>query len=168
MPVNLEIKVPIEKPQKLKSIVEKAGGKLIYSCRQIDVYYKIKNGRMKVRDSSGERSVIFYNRVEDGSERWSRFEALKVDSAKLWIKFFDNFLDRLVVVDKHRTLYYLKNTRIHFDKIKNLGNYIELETKIVRTKEQARKEFNEICELLALDLNNQILESYSDLLLKRI
>jgi len=167
MPVNLEIKVPIQNPSKLKTLVKKIGGKLIYSCKQVDVYYKVKSGRLKVRDSKGEKSIIFYNRIEDGNERWSDYEVIKVENPKNWIKFFDNFLDRLIIVDKYRTLYHLKNTRIHFDKVKNLGYFIELETKIVKTKKEARKEFNEICKMLEIDFNKQIQKSYSDILLKQ-
>ena len=168
MPVNLEIKVPVKNLKKLKILVEKEGGELIYSSKQIDVYYKLNNGRLKVRDSSkGEKSVIFYRRVEDGSERWSNFEVIPVTNPKNWIKFFDNFLERLVVVDKHRTLYHLKNTRIHFDKVKGLGNFVELETKVVNGKLKAKKEFQQIMKLLNLNHDEQILSSYSDLLLMK-
>lgn len=165
MPTNLEIKVPVKSLSNLIKIVEREGGKKIYSSRQIDVYYKLENGRLKVRNSSGEKSVIFYRRIEDGSERWSDFEVIPVTNPNDWIKFFDNFLERLVVVDKHRTLYHLKNTRIHFDRIKGLGNFVELETKVINGKGKARKEFLWIMNLLKLNPDNQILKSYSDLIL---
>lgn len=165
MPTNLEIKVPVKSLSNLIKIVEREGGKKIYSSRQIDVYYKLENGRLKVRNSSGEKSVIFYRRIEDGSERWSDFEVIPVNNPNDWIKFFDNFLERLVVVDKHRTLYHLKNTRIHFDRIKGLGNFVELETKVINGKVKARKEFLWIMNLLKLNPDNQILKSYSDLIL---
>ncbi|MGB9665668.1 MAG: class IV adenylate cyclase [Ignavibacteria bacterium] len=167
MPVNLEIKVPVKNLKKLIEIVEKEGGSKIYSSRQIDVYYKLENGRLKIRNSSGEKSIIFYKRIEDGSERWSDFEVIKVDKPEKWIKFFDRFLQRLVVVDKHRTLYHLFNTRIHFDRVKGLGNFVELETKVINGKSQARKEFQKILELLELNPQNQILNSYSDLILSK-
>lgn len=165
MPTNLEIKVPVKSLSNLIKIVEREGGKKIYSSRQIDVYYKLENGRLKVRNSSGEKSVIFYRRIEDGSERWSDFEVIPVNNPNDWIKFFDNFLERLVVVDKHRTLYHLKNTRIHFDRIKGLGNFVELETKVINGKVKARKEFLWIMNLLKLNPDTQILKSYSDLIL---
>lgn len=167
MPVNLEIKVPIKNLKKLTKIVENEGGKLIYSSRQIDVYYKVNNGRLKVRNSSGEKSVIYYERIEDGSERWSNFEVIKVDDPNVWIKFFDKFLQRLVVVDKQRTLYHLLNTRIHFDKVKGLGDFVELETKVTNGKKKARQEFSMILDLLDLNPENQILNSYSDLILQK-
>lgn len=168
MQVNLEIKVPAKNLKKLRILVEKEGGKLIYSSKQIDVYYKLKNGRLKVRNSSkGEKSVIFYKRIEDGSERWSNFEVIHVSNPEEWIRFFDNFLERLVIVNKHRTLYHLRNTRIHFDKVKELGNFVELETKVVNGKLKAKKEFQQIIKLLELNPDEQILNSYSDLILKK-
>ncbi len=168
MPVNLEIKVPVKNLSKLIKIVESEGGKLIYSSKQIDVYYKLASGRLKVRNSSkGEKSVIFYKRVEDGSERWSDFEVIPVQNPEEWIKFFDNFLERLVTVNKHRTLYHLKNTRIHFDKVKGLGNFVELETKVINGKKSAKREFSELIKLLDLNPEEQILKSYSDLILMR-
>lgn len=167
MPLNLEIKVPVKNLKKFIAIVEKEGGEKIYSSRQVDVYYKLKYGRLKVRNSSGEKSIIFYRRIEDGSERWSDFEVMKVENPEEWINFFDKFLMRLVVVDKHRTLYHLKNTRIHFDKVKGLGNFIELETKVVNGMQKARKEFQQMLELLKLNPEEQILNSYSDLILKK-
>lgn len=167
MPLNLEIKVPVKNLKKFIAIVEKEGGEKIYSSRQVDVYYKLKYGRLKVRNSSGEKSIIFYRRIEDGSERWSDFEVMKVENPEEWINFFDKFLMKLVVVDKHRTLYHFKNTRIHFDKVKGLGNFIELETKVVNVMQKARKEFQQMLELLKLNPEEQILNSYSDLILKK-
>ena len=165
MPVNLEIKIPVKNFKKLIAIIEKKGGQKIYSSRQIDIYYKLNNGRLKIRNSSGEKSIIYYKRIEDGSERWSDFETIEVDKPDKWIKLFDKFLERLTVVDKHRTLYHLYNTRIHFDKVKGLGNFVELETKVVKGKQKARKEFQKILELLKLNPEKQILNSYSDLIL---
>ncbi len=168
MPTNLEIKVPVQNLKKLINIVESHNGKKIYSSRQVDVYYKIPDGRLKIRNSSGEKSIIYYKRNEDGKERWSNFEVIKVNNPEEWIKFFDKFLERLIVVDKHRTLYHLENTRIHFDKVKNLGNFVELETKVVTSKKDARKEFEKILNLLGLKTDNQILNSYSNLILRTI
>lgn len=70
-------------------------------------------------------------------------------------------------MDKHRTLYHLFNTRIHFDKIKGLGNFVELETKVVSNKIKAKIEFLVIMQLLDLNPENQILNSYSDMILMK-
>ena len=60
-----------------------------------------------------------------------------------------------------------KNTRVHLDKIKHLGNYLELETLVINGQNDAKKRFNEIVTLLKLDLNQQIKKSNRDLMLEK-
>ncbi len=165
MPKNLEIKIKVNQLENYIEKIIKLKGKKIYSSLQIDVYYQVPKGRMKVRNSNGEKSVIFYNRVEDGKERWSDFYVVKVKEPKLWVNFFDKVFDRLIMVKKNRTLFHYKNTRIHFDRVSGLGNFIELETKVNSSKKEARKEFDFLCKELNLDKSNQIFNSYSDLLI---
>ena len=167
MPKNLEIKVRIKNLKQTINRIEKLRAKRIYSSRQTDVYFQNEKGRLKVRDSNGEKSVIFYDRIEDGRERWSKFHFIKVGTPIEWVKFFDLFLERLITVKKHRTLFQYKNTRIHVDQIKNLGNFIELETKMNSSKKTARAEFDFLCKHLELDGGEQILNSYSDMILNK-
>lgn len=70
-----------------------------------------------------------------------------------------------VVIKKERTLWIYKNTRIHLDKVKKLGKFLELET-VVRNADlnQAREEYNEVVRLLNLSNYKRHDKSYSDLL----
>lgn len=164
---NIEIKVPIKNLKVTLNRIKKLQAERIYSSQQTDVYFQNEKGRLKVRDSNGEKSVIYYDRIEDSRERWSKFHFIKVDEPNEWVKFFDLFLERLITVKKHRTLFQYKNTRIHVDQIKNLGNFIELETKMNSSKKTARKEFDFLCKYLELDKGEQILNSYSDMILNK-
>ncbi len=165
MPKNLEIKIKLSNSAQVLNGINKLNAKKIYSSEQVDVYFENEKGRLKVRESIGEKSVIFYDRVEDGKERWSKFHFIKVESPKEWVSFFKLFMKPLVTVKKHRTLFHYKNTRIHVDKIRGLGNFIELETKVNSSVKKAREEFEFLCERLVLNKNEQILNSYSDLLI---
>lgn len=167
MQKNIEIKVQIKNLKQTLLCIKRLPAEIIYSSRQTDVYFQNEKGRLKVRDSNGEKSVIFYDRIEDGRERWSKFHFIKVETPIEWVKFFDLFMERLITVKKHRTLFHYKNTRIHVDQIKNFGNFIELETKMNSSKKTARKEFDFLCKYLELDKGEQILKSYSDLILKK-
>lgn len=167
MPKNIEIKVPIKNLKETLIRIKILQAERIYSSQQIDVYFQNEKGRLKVRDSTGEKSVIFYNRIEDGRERWSQFHFIKVDEPSEWVKFFDLFMERLITVKKRRTLFHYKNTRIHVDQIKNLGNFIELETKMNSSRKRAREEFDYLCKYLELDGGEQILNSYSDMILNK-
>lgn len=166
MPKNIEIKVPIKNVKEILIRIKKLQAERIYSSQQTDVYFQNEKGRLKVRDSNGEKSVIYYNRIEDGRERWSKFHFIKINEPNEWVKFFDLFMERLITVKKHRTLFHYKKTRIHVDQIKSLGNFIELETNMNSSKKRAREEFDYLCKYLELNGGEQILNSYSDMILK--
>ena len=95
--------------------------------------------------------------------RWSNYELLKLEGKNVET-YLSDFLEVKTVVEKKRKLYMYKNTRIHLDKVKRLGNYLELETVVKRNKKSAQKEFNEVVKLLNLNEAKQIKSSYAKLL----
>lgn len=75
---------------------------------------------------------------------------------------------KLVTVEKRRSLWMYKNTRIHLDKVKHLGTFLELETVVKRDNiKKAKKEYTEMMKLLSLSRYKKERKSYSDLLLKK-
>lgn len=131
---------------------------------QIDVYYSVPNGLLKLRIENGNESLIFYNRNENDKNRWSDFEFLEFANSN-GEKFFNNLFDVEVIVKKKRKLFYYDDTRIHLDKVNNLGNFLELETLVINGKSDAKKRFAKIISLLKLDESKQIRKSYRDLLM---
>lgn len=131
---------------------------------QIDVYYSVPNGLLKLRIENGNESLIFYNRNENDKNRWSDFEFLEFANSN-GEKFFNNLFDVEVIVKKKRRLFYYDDTRIHLDKVNNLGNFLELETLVINGKADAKKRFAKIISLLKLDESKQIRKSYRDLLM---
>ncbi len=133
---------------------------------QKDVYYETKKGLLKLRIENGKDSLIKYLRDEKSKDRVSNYNVLKIsdNSAE---KFFNDIFKIKAVVEKKRILYLYKDTRIHLDKIKSLGNFIELESVVVKDKKSAIKEFKEVAELLTLDTEKQIRKSNLDLILEK-
>lgn len=158
MPQNLEVKIPfnsfIEVTRLLKRIKAEFKGTLV----QRDVYFKSKNSLLKLRIENGKESLIRYNRNEKSKDRFSDYEVIHFSSVGT-----ENILNKIfiteLVVEKKRHLYLFNNTRIHLDKIKLLGNFLELETLVLEGKSDARKRFNQIVKLLKLDLNQQVKKS---------
>ncbi len=166
MPSNIEIKIKISSFRKYENILKSLGLKPKTLLNQKDVYYETKKGLLKLRTESGRDSLIKYLRDEKSKDRVSNYDVLKI-SDKSAGKFFGDLFKKKAVVEKRRILYLYKNTRIHLDKIKKLGNFIELESVVVKDKRSAIKEFNEVIELLNLDTGNQIRKSNLDLILEK-
>ena len=162
MPVNLEIKLKIENPSLIEKSVKKSGANFLGLLDQKDIYYKYRKGLLKLRVENGSNWLIKYLRDEKGI-RWSNYELLKLEGKNVET-YLSDFLEVKTVVEKKRKLYMYKNTRIHLDKVKRLGNYLELETVVKRNKKSAQKEFNEVVKLLNLNEAKQIKSSYAKLL----
>ena len=163
MPSNIEIKIKIPTFRKYENILKSLGLKPKELLNQKDIYYETKKGLLKLRIENGKDSLIKYSRDEKSKNRVSNYNVLKIsdNSAE---KFFNDIFKIKAVVEKKRILYLYKNTRIHLDKIKRLGNFIELESVVVKDKKSAIKEFNEVAELLSLDMGKQIRKSNLDLI----
>jgi adenylate cyclase class IV len=71
------------------------------------------------------------------------------------------------VVNKKRDFFLYKNTRIHLDKVDNLGEFIELETVFTKNimENDMRKEHFFVIDFLGLNNLKTIQKSYSDFML---
>jgi predicted adenylyl cyclase CyaB len=166
MPSNIEIKIKILSFRKYENILKSLGIKPKEFLNQKDIYYETKNGLLKLRIENGRNSLIKYSRDERSKSRVSNYDVIKINDNSSE-KFFGDILKIKAVVEKKRILYLYKDTRIHLDKIKRLGNFIELESVVVKDKKSATKEFNEVVELLSLDTEKQIRKSNLDLILEK-
>jgi predicted adenylyl cyclase CyaB len=164
MPTNLELKIKLDQKNGTEKLLKNAGAQYKGLLKQKDVYYKFKNGLLKLRIENGSYCLIKYFRDEKGT-RWSEYEILKLDGKNVE-KYLSEILKVETVVEKKRKLYLYQNTRIHLDEVKNLGNFLELETVVAKNKKHAESEFAEVIELLNLDLKKQIKSSYRNLLKK--
>ena len=68
MPVNLELKAKITSPSRILQTLQKMG-RASESLVQTDTYFRIKNGRLKLREfGKGKAELIFYHRNEKKRE----------------------------------------------------------------------------------------------------
>ena len=167
MPVNLEIKVKVKNFDSILSSLKKLKAKKVGVLHQKDVYFSSAKGLLKLRKEGKSQQLIRYQRNEKGKNRWSDFEILELHQAHAE-SFLRNLLSCEVVVEKERVLYLYDDTRIHLDKVKKLGNFIELETKVVSTKKDAQQRFRFLVNALQLNPKDELRLSYHDLLLQAV
>jgi len=166
MPVNLELKIELKNPAKVVAVLKRIKAEYKKALNQKDVYYKNKGGLLKLRVEDGTYCLIKYLRDEKGKDRWSDYELLTL-TGKNPEKYLESLFKIETVVAKKRTLYMYDNTRIHIDKVKGLGNFLELETLMIKGKADARKRFDFLIHELGLDVKTELKKSYRDLMLKK-
>ncbi len=163
---NLELKTKVNSHDEFIKILFEARAIDKGVLKQKDIYYKIPSGLLKLRIQNGEFYLIKYLRDENTLTRWSNYEILEIksDNAENFLK---TLFDIEVVVEKERRFFLYKHTRVHLDRVKALGDFLELETVIDGISErQGEEEFAEVVKLLNLDLETQLKTSYRTLLLK--
>ena len=166
MPRNLELKIKLDDYNQALAEAEKIGAEEFAFLKQKDVYYRTEKGLLKLRIMPEHSEFIFYNRNEDKGERWSDYHLLKINNEENPEEFFNRIFDILTVVEKERKVLMYDNTRIHLDKVKGLGEFLELETIVNGTLEDAKRRFDFLVTALKLNLSQQIRKSYKDLMLE--
>jgi adenylate cyclase, class 2 len=132
MPVNLELKAKYPNIKRAESIARELAREDPEIAEQIDTYFKIAHGRLKHREIHAENGtqqseLIWYERDEDGRERYSRYERTNIDPSSGMYRILENALEIDVRVTKRRTVYLWNDCRIHIDIVDRLGPFVEFE-----------------------------------------
>jgi len=166
--LNIEIKASCNNPEIIEEILLKNNAKYIGEDHQIDTYFTTEKGRLKLREGKIENSLILYNRIETKGLKKSEVILYKPnENIKSLKQILENTLKVWVIVDKTRKIFFIENVKFHIDKVKNLGNFIEIEAidNIGSIgEEKLRKQCNKYIDLLKVDSSNFIDKSYSDLI----
>jgi adenylate cyclase len=135
---------------------------------QKDTYFKLGENKIKTREiDDSEIQLIKYFRKEVKGKKISSYSVETISSIEKEAFFRRN--KTLCEVFKKRELWIYKNTRVHIDKVKGLGKFLELETVLKKvSKKEGDKEFNDLISILGIDKGKSIPLSYSDILLAKI
>lgn len=166
--INIEIKTRCDDPERIKSILESEGADFKGIDHQIDTYFKIPHGRLKLREGNIERNLIYYERENEQGPKQSNVTLFPVPPDSSLKDILTQSLGVLVVVNKQREIYFIDNVKFHIDQVKQLGSFVEIEA-IDKTGNRGRERLMEQCQyylkLLGVNENDLQPQSYSDLLL---
>jgi adenylate cyclase class 2 len=76
----------------------------------------------------------------------------------------------LVVVDKVREIYFIDNIKIHLDRVKGLGSFLEIEAQSETgglAEETLARQCRQLMDELGVRADDLVSDSYSDLLMAR-
>ncbi|XP_026468992.1 uncharacterized protein LOC113372869 [Ctenocephalides felis] len=154
---NIEIKAKLpnktEVISKLKSITS-TQGELI---PQHDIFYKVPNGRLKLRIFPDETStLVHYNRPDISGPKLSEYTKFNIEGqnckqqTEALKAILSSSLGLIGEVKKTRLLFLIGQTRVHIDAVEGLGDFVELE--VVLNETQSVKDGEGIADEIMLQL----------------
>jgi adenylate cyclase, class 2 len=166
---NIEIKAHCKNAKELKELILASGGLFEEEMHQVDTYFNVQQGRLKLREINDQESVlIYYERENSLTSKESNYQIYKTTDPKALKEMLAKSVGVKVVVDKTRELFIYGHTRIHVDRVKDLGDFMELETVITtQTMEEANGEHQWLIGILGIKSDDLITHSYSDMLLEK-
>ncbi|HLC46150.1 MAG TPA: class IV adenylate cyclase [Candidatus Nanoarchaeia archaeon] len=167
---NVEIKARCANPEAVRRFLKERDAKFEGTDHQIDTYFRISKGRLKLRQGNIENSLIFYDRKEARGPKTSEILLARTLHDPGMREILAKVLEETVTVDKHREIYFIDNVKFHIDEVKGLGNFVEIEA-IDRTGELGIENISDQCRefmrLLKIEEKDCIDKSYSDMLLRQ-
>jgi len=163
---NIEIKAHCEDLQAMRDRLRDQGVSLTRRIRQVDTYFNVPRGRLKLREiDDREAQLIHYHRPDVEGARESDYIVVPVIDPRSSKEALNRALGVRVVVEKVREVYHWDHTRVHLDEVKELGTFTELETVITdQTLREARSECDRIQRALGIGREAVVLVSYADLI----
>lgn len=168
--INIEIKARCTNQDEIREILKSKNADFKGVDHQIDTYFKVNFGRLKLREGEIENHLIHYQRENKEGPKQSDVTLFKSDPKSSLKEILTKALGVLVVVDKKREIYFIDNVKFHIDSVSGLGEFIEIEaidTDGSVGKDKLLEQCQFFLDLFKISQKDLISVSYSDLLLTR-
>ncbi|THH37758.1 class IV adenylate cyclase [Neolewinella litorea] len=165
----VEIKARSVHHDRQRAALLEAGAVFHGTDHQIDHYFHVPEGRLKLRIGTIERSLIFYRRPDAAGPKDSSVSLTRLETegaATDLAQTLDHALGTWVVVDKHREIYFIGNVKFHLDTVERLGTFVEVEAigDAPEERDALLEQVNHYRQLLGIRDADLLARSYSNLL----
>lgn len=168
---SIEIKAICSDLNRIEKILVENEAEFLGIDHQIDTYFNVQNGRMKLREGNIENYLIHYLRPNQEGPKKSIITIYKNTPQSTLKKLLETSLGVLTVIDKERKIYFIDNVKFHLDKVENIGTFIEIEAldKMDLFSElDLKNQCEKYMDLFEIKDSNLVSHSYSDLALKLV
>ena len=135
---------------------------------QVDTYFNVPHGRLKLREGNIEHALIQYDRADEASSKQSNVVLYKHQPDPALKAILINQFGIKAVVDKSRRIYFIGNVKFHFDTVEELGHFVEVEA-ISEGDEFPLSKLQEQCDhyqaLLGIEQSQLLSASYGEMIL---
>jgi predicted adenylyl cyclase CyaB len=166
--LNFEFKAHLSDAAHVRATLKRLRARFLGTDRQVDTYFRVPSGRLKIREGRIENSLIFYQRTDFAHARRSTVEVMLLPRRNSVRAILTRALGVLAMVDKRREIYFVGNVKIHLDRVRGLGTFVEVEA-MTRSGDlrKVRAQAAKFQKLFAISPTDIVAQSYSDLILKK-
>ena len=126
-PTLIEIKAKCNNPKNIEQILKSLNADFKGIDHQIDTYFDVPNGRLKLRQGTIENHLIFYHRANQAGPKQSNVMLYPSPNSEMLKEILSTAIGNKVIIDKKRQIYFIDNVKFHIDEVKGLGNFMEIE-----------------------------------------
>jgi adenylate cyclase class 2 len=127
MPINVEIKARCANPEHVRNVLKKSGARRVGLDHQVDTYFSVPKGRLKLRQGTIETNLIHYHRKDGHSPKTSRVHLYQPADPSRLHDLLADALGIRATVRKHREIFFHRNVKFHIDQLDLLGSFVEIE-----------------------------------------
>jgi predicted adenylyl cyclase CyaB len=163
---NIELKARCADLARAAAVCDRLGARHAWTRRQVDMYFGVPEGRLKLREEEGVPAVLVaYQRADEAATRECRYDLTAVADAETARAELAAKHGVVARVEKTRTLYLLGNIRIHLDRVVDLGRFIEFEAVMGEEHDDATTQarLRELREAFGIGDGDLVAVSYADL-----
>ena len=124
---SYEFKARLKDEQRVRAVLKKLGARFVGTDHQVDTYFRVPRGRLKLREGNIENALIFYMRPDARQARASEVRLVQLPSGNSIRGVLSAALGELARVDKRREIYFAGKVKIHLDRVRGLGRFLEVE-----------------------------------------
>ena len=169
--LNIEIKARCPHPDHVRAYLLSQQAHCTRTDHQVDTYFNVHQGRLKLREGHIENNLIFYERGNQAGPRASHFQLVQIEDASGLKTALTSANGIKVVVRKKREIYYIDNVKFHIDEVEGLGSFVEIEAGNVlapKTREELQQQCDYYTKMLEIQPEDMLTHSYSDMLLEQL
>ncbi len=171
MPIlNIEFKAKTNNLAALEALLQDHSPLFIGEDHQVDTYFNVAVGRLKLREGNIENALIHYEREDFAGAKSSHVLLYQHQPDKTLKEILIKTLGIKAVVDKSRKIYFIENVKFHFDTVAGLGTFIEVEA-IDKDgsigKEKLQAQCDVYATLFGIAPEDYCSLSYSDMILQQ-
>lgn len=169
MHINVEIKARTDRHTAIRQLLMEHQADFRGLDRQVDTYYSVPAGRLKLRQGEIENNLIYYRRTDQAGPKTSEVHLYSVGDGAALHALLEAALPTHVVVDKQREIYFIGHVKFHLDTVQSLGTFVEIEAideHGTLGAAQLRAQCEYYIHLFGIQPTDLLTHSYSDMLLQ--